>query len=205
MKATIVSLLPVEFDERKPGIYPGTCHIPAAKTGDFEIGVIGDGNCPVYLDESRGSLSVMQTAETLAKSFVNDYINACLAVDWEGKIYPGLFWVAGEQTKATIKSGFKPQLEDAKQAQDRWFLALIRMADDDWNKNRSNRVITNLQRFAAEAMKDVVGNREWNSALVVENYKACKFCTSRIPSAALVCPVCSRQQVSDEEMKKVLA
>jgi len=196
-------MLPVAFAERKPGIYPGVLNIPAAKYGDFEIGIVGDGNCPVYLDESRGSLSVMQTAETLAMSYVNDYINSCICTDKGEDVHPGLFWIDGEHTKEYIKANFKEKLNKCKESQDKWYLALVRMADDDWAKSRSNRIITNMQRFAAEAMKDIVGVREWNSLIVVANYKNCKFCTSQIPTLALVCPVCSRAQVSEEELKKL--
>lgn len=203
-KSTLVWPLPVDFNETKPGIYPGTYIVKAPPADDFNVCIISDGSCPVYLDESRGSLNTLQSSETMAQSLVEDYINACIGVNKLEGCYPGLFWVAGEFTKEEIKKNFKDRLEQSKTSQNRWFLALIRMADDDWAINRSHRAITPLQRIAATQMENVIGKKEWNTALTTDAFKNCKFCTSKIPVGALVCPTCTRAQVSDEELKKLI-
>lgn len=204
-KSTLVWPLPVDFNETKPGIYPGIYIIPAPLANDFDVCIVSDGSCPVYLDESRGSISTLQSSEVMAQSLVEDYINACIGVDKLNECYPGLFWVPGEYTKAEIIKNFPDRLAKSKACQNRWFLALIRMADDDWAVNRSHRAITPLQRIAATQMENIIGKKEWNTAMTTDAFKNCKFCTSKIPVAALVCPTCSRPQVSEEELKKAMA
>ena len=48
--ATVVSLLPIKITEEKPGLYPGSFHIPAVKNGDFNILHVGVSHYIVYLD-----------------------------------------------------------------------------------------------------------------------------------------------------------
>ena len=204
-KSTIVWMLPVEFNETKPGIYPGNYKIPPAPIDDFNICVIEDGSCPVYLDESRGSLATLQSSETMARSLTDDYINACIGINRLEECYPGIFWVPGEYTKEEVKKHFADKIKEVRAAQHKWFLALIRMADDDWAVNRSHRAITPLQRIAATQMENVIGKKEWNTALTTDAFKSCKFCTSKIPVGAVVCPTCTRAQISDEEMKKLVS
>ena len=204
-KSTVVSLLPIELNEKKPGVYPGHFIIGAAKRDDFEILNVVNSVAHVYMDESRGSMTIVQESETMARSIVDDYINSCIAIDKIEGIFPGLFWVEGEFDKAGIKEKFADKLKSAKDSQGRWYYALIKMADDDWAQNRSHKSITPLQKLAALAMEEIVGKKEWAAAIDVSAYKACKFCTSQIPSAAVVCPVCARAQVSDLELAKLVA
>jgi hypothetical protein len=204
-KSTVVSLLPIELNETKPGIYPGIFVVPAAKGEDFEILNLANSVAHVYMDESRGSMTIVQESEVVAKSIVDDYINSCIAVDKTTSVIPGLFWVEGELSKAEIKTKFADKLAAAKVNQSKWFHALVKMADDDWSRNRSHKSITPLQKLAATSLEQFVGKKEWASMVDVQAYKACKFCTSQIPSEALVCQVCSRAQVPDSELAKLIS
>ena len=204
-KSTVVCLLPVELNEKKPGIYPGHFIIQAAKDGDFGFLNLGNSVSHVYMDESRGSMTIIQESEVVAKSIVDDYINSCIAVDRIEGVYPGLFWVEGDFDKAQISTRFPERLKEAKVCQSKWYMALIKMADDDWSRNRSHKSITPIQKLAAFSLEQIVGKKEWASAIDVLAYKACKYCTSQIPSEALVCPVCSRAQVSDAELAKLVS
>jgi len=204
-KSTVVSLLPIELNEKKPGVYPGHFIIPASREGDFESLNVVNSVAHVYMDESRGSITIVQESEIMAKSIVDDYINSCIAIDKIEGIFPGLFWVEGEFNKAEIKEKFADRLKSARDSQGKWYYALIKMADDDWAQNRSHKSITPLQKLAALALEQIVGKKEWAATIDVAAYKACKFCTSQIPSAAVVCPVCARAQVSDLELAKLVA
>jgi hypothetical protein len=117
---------------------------------------------------------------------------------------PGLFWVEGDFTKTGVQAKHSDKIKEAKQCQARWFHALVKMADDDWARNRSHKSITPLQKLAATALESFIGKKEWASVVDVQAYKACKFCTSQIPNEAVVCPVCSRAQVSDAELAKLI-
>ena len=203
-KSTVVSLLPIELNEKKPGIYPGHFTIPAAKGEDFEILNLANSVAHVYMDESRGSMTIVQESEVVAKSIVDDYINSCIAVDKLESVIPGLFWVEGEFNKPGILSKFPEKIKEAKFNQSKWFHALVKMADDDWARNRSHKSITPLQKLAATSLEQFLGKKEWASVVDVQAYKACKFCTSQIPNEAVVCPVCTRAQVADSELAKLL-
>lgn len=203
-KSTVVSLLPVAFNERKPGIYPGLFDIEPAPKNGFEILIVGNSVAHVYMDESRGSMTIIQESETVARSLVEDYINSCIAVDKLNECYPGLFWLEGVFDRADIVGKHADKLAKAKESQNRWFHALVKMADDDWSQNRSHKSITGIQRHAATALEDFIGKREWNTQVNFQAYRACRFCTSQIPTEALVCSVCGRAQVPEEQLKELV-
>jgi hypothetical protein len=204
-KSTVVSLLPIELSEKKPGIYPGNFIVPAAKDDEFEVLEVGNSVAHVYMDESRGSITIVQESEVVARAIVDDYINSCIAVDRLTNTIPGLFWVEGEFTKAGILAKFPEKVKEANVCQSRWFHSLVKMADDDWARNRSHKSITPLQKIAATRLEPFLGKKEWASAVDIQSFKACKFCTSQIPVEAVVCPVCARAQVSDAELAKLIA
>jgi len=204
--ATIVSLMPCDIRESKPSIMPVEYFIPAARMGDFETLKIEDGYGHLYLDQDRGTVSVPIDSHKLADSIVKDYMYSCIELDYTGQATPGLFWLDGHLEKSAILKDHLKKLNEVKDCQNRWFLRLVKVADDDWTRNQQHRSITAIQRAAAVALKSQIGERPWNVEVKdMVAFKNCKYCTSTINAGALVCPTCGRQLVTDEELKKAIA
>jgi hypothetical protein len=148
--ATVVSILPAKVNEEKPGLYPGTFQIPAAKDGDFNILHVGVSHYIVYLDSSRGSLRVPELGSKIARSIVEDFIKAQIGVE-DGR-EPGLFWVEGHLTKEEILAKHKDLLEQAKEKQKNWFTALVMLGDDNWVRYGTHSAISGVQITAAKSL-----------------------------------------------------
>ena len=206
-KSTLVSLLPYELKESKPSIIPAEYYIPPVKNPekDYNILVVNDALGHLYLDSDRGTMAVPIDSAKLAHSIVFDHIYSCIEVNTSLGIHPGLFYVPESCSKEGVAERYKKQLEEARHSQNLWFKKLVDVADDDWSRNQQHRTISAVQRLAATALKDRIGDRPWNvSVMDAASYKKCPFCTSTISAAALVCPTCSRPLVSDDMLKKAL-
>src|SRR5215471_9233096 len=94
--STVVSLLPVPFDESKPGLFPAQYIIPPVENPfeDFEVLHVYRARFPVYLDENRPALIVPAPSDTVADSLVRDY-KGSIAENTPGIAEPGLFWARG--------------------------------------------------------------------------------------------------------------
>jgi hypothetical protein len=158
MEATVVSLMPCAIVEKKPGLIPDTYFLPKAEKGDFQSIVVTDTRFPVYIDNDRGTMWIPALGETVAESIVRDYSNAQLGIEDGAK--PGLFWIPGEHTKSNISKNHQAELSAGKDMQTRWFKRLVRLADDDWNRFHQHRMISDIQRYAAEFLGS---DREWLS------------------------------------------
>lgn len=187
-KSTLVSIVPFPIAEMKPGIYPGFFELPASRNNNPECLVIGDSKFFVEIDENR-TITVWVPSDKLAQSVVNDYITSNLAYSQEKNAAPGFFWVEGELTSEDIVKKFSTTLlEQAKRRQSNWFEELVKMADDDWEKTRQHKFISDMQRHAAKSMKL---ERPW---LITPNIDsglvACIACQSLISPNAIICPSC---------------
>lgn len=190
-KSTIVSIVPFPITEFKPGIYPGNFEIKGSKNNIPEILVISDSIYHVEIDENR-TITVKCPSEDIAKSIIEDYVISNIAFDREEDAAPGIFWKAGVYDLGGVLGKLKEDLDIAKERQQRWFKKLVEMADDDWEKTRQHRSISDIQRYAAKWMNL---ERPWiistiiNTAPVVETVK-CIACQSSISKEAIVCPQC---------------
>ena len=187
---TVCSIAPFQLREKKPGLYPGEFTIPACKDmfNDVEVLTIEECRFYVYLDLERGSFPVRASAEQVAVSIINDYINAQIAVD-DG-CYPGLFLVPGRASKRDVLGG--DLIEIARDVQLRWYEALVKLADDDWSRYHQHRVITDIERHAAKAMNL---EREWLiSAPDIQrtaDQVICLVCRSKLEPETILCPQCN--------------
>lgn len=185
--ATVVSIVPFKLDEFKPGIYPGQFVIPGAKDGVPEILEVGESIYFVEIDEDR-TITVRCPADDVAKAIVNDYVISSLAYSTDKDAAPGIFWVPGRYDLTGILTNFSHELEAAKGRQDRWFRELVQMADDDWEKSRQHKFISDIQRFAAKSLKL---ERPWIINPKIEvNVDRCFACFSVIQPEAVICPFC---------------
>lgn len=189
-KSTLVSIVPFPITEFKPGIYPGKFEIKGSKEGIPELLVISDSIYHVEIDENR-TITVTCQSEKLAESIVEDYIISNLAFSRELNATPGVFWVPEVQTLGSILANFSKQLEKVKIRQDNWFKRLVTIADDDWEKTRQHKTISDMQRYAA---KSLGLERPWiiNAASQVQavGQAKCIGCSSVVSLEAIVCPHC---------------
>src|SRR5258708_31153204 len=105
LKSTVISFVPFDINEEKPGLYPPRYSISASDVKTPSLLHIETANHFVYLDESRGSLRVPDPSDQVARSVVEDYIESQLSVDDEAR--PALFWVPDELSVEEIQYRFK--------------------------------------------------------------------------------------------------
>lgn len=188
-EATLISVVPFPIAEFKPGIYPGFFEIPACNRGVPEILVIRDSVYHVEIDENR-TITVKCPAEDIAKSVVNDYITSNLEYNTEDDSAPGFFFKPGRLDLGLVLAKFEKDLIYHKDRQNRWFQRLVKLADDDWEKTRQHRAISDIQRYAAKSLNLI---RPWIITPVPvsnEQLIKCGACQSSIDSKAVICPHC---------------
>lgn len=202
---TVVSIMPFPLKELKPQIIPGYFQIPASRDGEPVCLPVGES---IHWMESpfKGMppMKVTETSKSMAKSIVNDFMEGMLAVDTD--TLPGIFWVEGHFDVAGIRKNYNPNLERAIAKQNRWFIELIKIADDDWAKYHQHRAITDIQRCAAKALGM---QREWLSATIDMQMTNCPLCKELVRPDAIVHTACgyilnptAYEQMSSRIIKK---
>ena len=190
--------MPYAFEETKPGVIPGRYYIPQADDKDTPgILHVSNGRSDMYLLDGR-TIPFPCPAEEIAKSLVNDFNLAQLEADPTS--HPALFYVNGTYTAAEVILRFKDKVEEAKKLQVKWFSKLIRRADDDWNKWKQHRMITDIQRHAAKELGMI--NKEWYHSPQPEEFVKCPACATLVESSAVICKNC--QFVINKEKAKEL-
>lgn len=195
-QATVVSVYPFDLVERKPGLHPPMFVIAGSKDNEPSVLHVDDGFFYVYLDSDRGSLKVQQPATSIAKSIVDDFISAQYPIYPDAR--PGIFFVPGQFTPKEIKTTYKETLDRSILEQTNWFKRLVSFADDEWQRHHRHIVITDIQRYAAKALKM---DREWLMVAPTDTMLNCPACTTLIPKSAVLCPNC-RMILNETEYKK---
>ena len=186
-KVSIISILPYEIFDSKPNLYPGTFTIPA-----------GNSKSPGLLEVSRSifwipmafgapSLPATSSPTEVANSIINDYVNALLGVGPDCK--PGL-WVepktfeSSEKARQELSLKMLPKIE----AQRRWFLSLVNMADAEYNKHKQAQSISDLQKMAALELN--IKDRPWLLSLDQLQINNCPACYQPVNVNAAICGAC---------------
>lgn len=104
---------------------------------------------------------------------------------------PAVFAIENEAITAdTLFKKYKTVVDFHLKNQRRWYEALVRLADDDWQQVRKHRMISDIQRTAA---KELSLDREWLNAVLDEDKASCPFCgTDLLNSDAPICPSCGK-------------
>jgi hypothetical protein len=202
IKCTVVSFVPFELIETKPGCYPSTFRIPASDTKIPSVLHVGKTFHGVYLDETRGSLRVENSVETVCESIVRDYTESQLGVSDDSR--PGIFWVPGEYTAGEVMMKFKDDCEKAKADNKLWFETCCRIADNDFAKYKQHTVVSSAQRKMAELLGWDPKAHEWMTPKSVMDSKAakCFACFSVLNNPEQkVCHICKAMLVKDEELE----
>jgi len=192
METTVVSLLPFQLEERKPTLIPEWFVVPAAKDGKPGILHVKDCHSNLAMIEGK-TFPVTHSAEEISNSIVNDYCSSHLEASDDAK--PALFWVFGRLSASDVLVQHKDKVDEARKKQNIWFMRLVRRADDDWEKTKQHRMITDLQRHAATSLG--LHNKAWMTPIEPMELVKCPFCMHLIEKEAVICTNC--KQVVDKE------
>lgn len=191
-KSTVVSALPFQLTENKPGLFPSRYVIPAAPKGDISTLVVEDAcffeHIP-FADDKIPPRKVPILSDEVARGLCQDYINANLAVEFtpdpDGTIaVPGIFYVDGAMTPKFVKDNHKAKVDQAQKNTAAWFLRLVKLADDDWQRYHQHKGITDLQRSACKYLGIP---REWNIDIFELKSSLCWSCKTSVNPEAIIC------------------
>lgn len=215
MRVTLVSTIPWNQEEPKPGLVPSLFRIPKAPKGGISTVLIEDGYFPFLVplsDEKAPPIRIPTPGEKIAQSIINDIYSSTIAIDFEayedkdGKVVqavPGYFWIEGKQSPLTVMSQHSEKVEQATRNMIAWFGRLIKMADDDWKRTRQHKAISDESRRAA----DYLGlEKEWNyNPADPQNNVHCPACQQQVSPLAIVCFQCNYILRKDKYNKEAFA
>jgi len=205
--ATVVSLLPFELVETKPGLNPNEYIIPAAPERGVACAVIPNDVFylinPDPLSDAKEvrNIKVPVPAIELAQAIITDYVGSLIGVEVPVKV-PGLFAIKGDYRDPKVVSmSFAKQVEAYRNAQIGWFQNLVAIADDTWAKTKSPLGISDMQRSACQWLGF---RRDWMNPIPSELLDQCPICKSNINPGALKCIACGHV-INKAEYDKVMA
>ncbi len=185
MEVTVISLLPWSILEHKPGIIPEDYLVPMAGNGKPGVLHVKDGRSNLYVRDGK-TYPITHPAEEIGTAIAEDYCRSQLQADADGR--PALIWVFGHYSPEEVLVKFKNELLTAKNKQNVWFLKLIRLADDDWEKTHQHRMITDIQRHAAKSMGLLT--KPWMQNIEPQEFVRCPACSTLVDVTAAICQNC---------------
>ena len=197
---TVVSLVPFNLREEKPGLLPGTFIIPASDMKTPQTLKVGTSRHYVYLDQDRGHLPVRTPSTEVAASIVRDYITSQQRVGPEAQ--PAIFWLAGSFSPKQILEDYSELVSESLEKQHRWFTLVCQQADDDWSKYHRHTVVSDVQRKMAQILGWNPEQHEWMAPNMTAIGTRCPACGTLAMMGAVVCSQC--QCILDAEKYKTL-
>ena len=195
-RCTIVTLIPKIITELKPTLFPGRFIIPAAKPGDYELYTVEPTSYFIpSINERQPPTEVQVNSVMLAESIVKDYCIGIYECNMTDKM-PGIFFIPGEWTRKNIQSYTDPAgktfqviLDDAKQKQKNWYMALVQSADVLWARSGGNpKTISDDSRLAAESLQ--LKDKPWMQDFITVSLVNCKSCGELVNPTYPVCKHC---------------
>jgi hypothetical protein len=191
--STVVSTLPILINEIKPGLVPSTFIIEPAPKGSFSKLVVGVSyHFVLNNDPDLPPYGIPEKSEIIAESIVTDLKGSLMGTRSTRRsdgftAMPGIFWIPGEPSDEVIKTKHKDILASAFGNTKAWCQELVKIADDEWNKNRQRGMITDLQRVACAYLGL---EKEWDVTVLLNQSAQCWACKSSIHPDTIVCPNC---------------
>lgn len=186
---TIVSVCPFQIKEFKPQVIPEDYVIPPAPENGISVLHVNKSMRIDYRLHPAGhgiTEKVPIPDDEMCASIINDFLIAQVIAGTE-EAAPGLFYVEGEYSPDEIAKKFPDELAAARQRHSNWCLALVKLADDDWQKYRMHLFISDLQYKAA----DYLGlDREWRVKGDEIQQIKCPACMVYVNAKALICANC---------------
>src|SRR5215468_1087965 len=187
---TVVNYLPFTFIEKKPGQVPDEYIIPPATNEEKTPGLlpVKDTHSNLYMPLQENTFRVPIAADTIANDLVEGLLSAQMKRDID-IAEPAIFFVEGNHTLESLKANYSEVITKAHYKQAVWLGRLVKQADDDWQRFRQHKFITDMERFAARKLGF---KREWVdvSAATPLEFENCKFCTTQVLKGAVICPNC---------------
>lgn len=185
MISSVVSFSKVDIYEQMPGMMIADYHISPESVLHVEDSFY-------YKPDLEGNQDrIPVTSEQLALSLVNMHLTSQL--EYRPGQHPAVFAVPNMEVKNIDDAKKRYQIETltALNAQRKWFGALIKLADDDWQQLHRHNMISEIQRIAARSLGL---KREWLVVLDEEKIESdCPFCGSDLLNPlAPICPKCGR-------------
>jgi|SRR6185295_3769413 len=199
-KSTIVSIFPKEIHEIKHTIQPGTFHLSSGSVEKPSLLIVGPSSWWKEIDEEQPLLEIPNSSIQVADSIVKDYCNGLLGCNMSDCM-PGIFWIPGSFTLIELKKSYQHLLDKAKLNQDRYFSALVKLADSLWARTNGNPlVISDDMRMAAKLLN--LNTKDWMKDFSMMQQTKCPACGSPRNSEFPVCPTC--HAIVDKDRAKEL-
>jgi hypothetical protein len=198
-KSTVISIVPFELVEFKPGIYPGTFRIPKCLNSDEPVLFqVGSSTHVIHVPDGE-SIRVETPSYVMAKAIVDDFMDGQMWISPTAR--PGLTYIQGTITLPVLKTTQSDILDQLKKQQKAWFVNLCNHTSDEWRQYHSTRVVSDVARFAA---KFLGLEPEWLTAEIAgfESIK-CPACRTLCSTDAIVCAQC-RAILKPEQYKKLV-
>lgn len=200
-KATVVSILPKYIEEHKVTIEPGEFILKPGSVENPTVLVVGPSSWWRDIDVEQPILEIPVSAVQIADSVVKDYCNGMLGCNMADSM-PGLFFVLGEETSASIKTKYKEKIAEVKDKQDRWFGILMRIADSLWARSNGNPLaISDEMRMAAKMLGKE--DKPWLLDFEQVSLVNCIACGTLRNPAFPVCPNCKNIDASHPASKEL--
>jgi hypothetical protein len=211
--SSLVSFSKREFREHIPGMQMSDYFIPASMNSMPEILLVADSYYyKPTLDQEQDRVFV--PSEQIVESLVHMHRTSQMLYKPTPATYPAVFGLVNQAVTPDLlqKPEFQPLIRESLEAQRRWFISLVQMADDDWMRLHNHRMISDIQRTAAV---ELGLEREWlfdlpDFADMREKVEpvGCPFCAALlIDPNAPICPNCGKvhNPVRLAEIEKRLA
>lgn len=199
-KSTIISIYPRQIVEVKPTIQPGKFIIPA---GSFEApGMLAVTSSSWWreIDEEQPLLEIPNSSIQVADSIVKDWANGLLACNMND-VMPGITYLPGDISRGELKTKYLHVLVKLRDNQNRWYAALVKLADTSWAKSNGNPLsISEDMRSAARELN--LTNKEWMVDFTQMEMIRCIACGSMRNPAFPICQSC--HAIIDKDKAKEL-
>ena len=184
--ATVVSVFPFATQERKPGQAKVLYEIPACEPDDIQLVYIEDSFYVHRIIGTKQEIRVPVHCDDIANSIVDDFCNSIIGANETAK--PGMTWVPGRVTKPELFTRYKDVVPALKEMQRLWYIQLVMLADDEWNKYHQHKLISEMQLYAAKALGL---ERDWVISYTNrEEFTDCPSCRTRVSNLAAKCANC---------------
>jgi len=190
MASSLVSYAKVDINEQIPGLQIGNYRL-AASQGLPTVLIVE--NSYYYKPDIDGNQDkVLVASEQIAESVVHMHITSQLMYNSEQ--HPALFYIPSiEVQPKDVEKNYKEIVAEHLRKQKKWFIALVKLADDDWQTARRHQMISGIQRIAA---RELGLTREWLFDIESEELNrkdTCPYCGSNLlDSNTPICPHCGK-------------
>ena len=190
MSSSLISYAKVDISESIPGLQISDYRL---KASDGLPTVLVVENSFYYKPDLDGNQDrVLVSSAQIVESIVHMHITSQLLYNVEQ--HPALFCLPDVEIEPkNVEKEHKDKVADILRKQKKWFIALVRLADDDWQHSRRHQMISGIQRIAA---KELGLSREWLFDVDSEELNkkdSCPFCGSNLLDVNTpICPHCGK-------------